>query len=89
MSVRETYHWALVRACLAVGDEVALAKQLHVPLPSLVGWLLGDAPVPAQVFLCAVDLLIAANRQTLVHNQEFLERSEKLLDELRKRHRPG
>jgi hypothetical protein len=24
-----------------------------------------------------------------VHNQEFLERSEKLLDELRKRHRPG
>ena len=50
MGMRDTYQRTLVRACLVVGDETALAQRLGVPLPSLVDWLLGDRPVPADVF---------------------------------------
>ncbi|MBV9190277.1 MAG: hypothetical protein JOZ85_07325 [Betaproteobacteria bacterium] len=78
---RETHHRTLMRACLIAGDEVTLASRLHVPLPSLVDWLLGEVPVPVEVFLRAVDIVIAANKETMAD-------SKALLEQIRKRHRP-
>jgi DNA-binding transcriptional regulator YdaS (Cro superfamily) len=80
MGMRDTYQKTLVRACLVVGDETALAGRLGVPLPSLVDWLLGERPVPADVFLGATDIVLEANRQQVQENRAFLE-------EVRRRHR--
>ena len=80
MGSRDTYQRTLVRACLVVGDETALARRLGVPLPSLVDWLLGDSPVPADVFLAATDLVLDSHKQQVQDNRAFL-------DEVRRRHR--
>lgn len=80
MGVRDTYQRTLVRACLVVGDETALARRLGVPLPSLVDWLLGDRPVPADVFLSATDIVLQAQKQQVRDNRAFLE-------DIRRRHR--
>ena len=82
MSMRETYQRTLTRALLIAGDEVALASRLQVPVHSLINWLLGDAPVPAPVFLRAVDVLGEANRPLVANDEEILAA-------LRKRHRGG
>ncbi|MBV9359955.1 MAG: hypothetical protein JO292_01065 [Betaproteobacteria bacterium] len=44
-------------------------------------WLLGEVPVPVEVFLRAVDIVIAANKETMAD-------SKALLEQIRKRHRP-
>jgi hypothetical protein len=38
-----------------------------------VDWLLGDAPVPPEVFLRAVDIVSAANRKQVKENRALLE----------------
>jgi DNA-binding transcriptional regulator YdaS (Cro superfamily) len=73
MGTRDTYHATLVRACIAAGDETQLAKRLNVPLPVLVDWLLGDKPVPAEIFLRSVDIVISANREQVQAVRDFLE----------------
>ena len=80
MGMRETYQSTLVRACLVLGDETALAGHLNVPVSSLVCWLLGDKPVPPEVFLKATDIVLAAHRQQVRDNRAFLE-------EVKRRHR--
>ena len=72
MGYRETYQRVLVRACMIAGDETLLAKSLGVPVPAVVDWLLGDAPVPAEVFLRAVDIVSAANRKLVQDNRALL-----------------
>ena len=79
MGMRDTYQRTLVRACLLLGDETALAEHLNVPLSSLVCWLLGDKPVPPEVFLKATDIVLAAHRKQVRDNRA-------LLDEIRRRH---
>jgi hypothetical protein len=81
MGTRDTYHETLVRACIAAGDETQLAKQLNVPLPALVDWLLGDKPVPPEIFLRSVDIVITANKEQVQAVRDFLDR-------VRRRHRP-
>ena len=78
--MRDTYQKTLVRACLVLGDETTLAQRLGVPLPSLVDWLLGDRPVPADIFLSATDIVLDSHRQQVRDNRAFLE-------EVRRRHR--
>lgn len=80
MGMRDTYQRTLVRACLVLGDESALAERLGVPLPSLVDWLLGERPVPADVFLSATDIVLQAQKQQVRDNRAFLE-------DIRRRHR--
>ena len=80
MGMRDTYQKTLVRACLLAGDETALARRLGVPVPSVVDWLLGDKPVPTEVFLQATDIVLAAHKQQVQENRAFLE-------EVTRRHR--
>jgi hypothetical protein len=50
----------LQRAAQTLGDERALARYLHVPMPELFLWLRGDEEPPHTVFLRAVDLITEA-----------------------------
>jgi DNA-binding transcriptional regulator YdaS (Cro superfamily) len=74
MGMRDTYQRTLVRACLVLGDETALAQRLGVPVSSLVGWLLGEKPVPPDIFLRATDVVLEKHRQQVRDNRAFLER---------------
>jgi hypothetical protein len=49
---------ALHRACLIVGGAGQLAQQLGVPVPHIEDWLTGEAPVPENVFLHAVEIVL-------------------------------
>lgn len=64
---------------MIAGDESALAKQLGVPVPVLLEWLLGNNPVPPDIFLHTVDLVLGASQQQVEALSEFLEN-------LRRRH---
>jgi DNA-binding CsgD family transcriptional regulator len=63
-----------VQACLAAGDEAALAKRLDVPLDTLIDWLLGKAKLPTHVFLRAIDMVLASSKERVRENRAFLER---------------
>ena len=74
MGTRDIYQRVLVQACLAAGGEAALAKKLDVPLDMLFDWLLGSAKLPAEVFLRAVDVVLARSKGQVRANRAFLER---------------
>jgi hypothetical protein len=80
MGTRDTYHKTLIRACIVAGDETELATQLGVPVAAVVDWLLGDRPVPVAIFLRAVDLVVASNK-------EHIEAVRDFLDKVRRRYR--
>jgi|KBSMisStandDraft_5_1062788.scaffolds.fasta_scaffold1844996_2 DNA-binding transcriptional regulator YdaS (Cro superfamily) len=79
MGTRQTYSRTLMRACIVAGDEAALARQLRVPEAAVVGWLLGETRVPDEIFLRAVDFLIARNEQRTKDVDSFVA-------QVRKRH---
>jgi hypothetical protein len=53
------YARTLRRAAQIVGGPSGLAAQLGVPLDEVVGWLQGTNRVPQDVFLAAVDIVVA------------------------------
>ena len=73
MGTSHTYQRTLVRACMIAGGENELAKRLGVPVHAIVDWLLGDKPVPPDIFLRAVDLALTASKQHVEAVSEFLE----------------
>ena len=73
MGSRDTYRRTLVRACIAAGDESALAEQLGVEAKDVVNWLLGDKPVPTDVFLRAVDVVVTTHTKHIEDVRGFLE----------------
>lgn len=74
MGTRDTYHKTLLKACMVAGDETALAEKLGVPVGSVVDWLVGDALIPTDVFLCAVDIVLVSSRQHVLDTRAFLKR---------------
>lgn len=74
-----------MRACMVAGDKTLLAQQLGVPLPAVSDWLSGESPVPAEVFLRAVDIVLAANRKQNEENRALLERINDSDEKERKR----
>ena len=58
MESRDTYRNTLVHACMIEGGEYALAKRLRIPMASLATYLVGDVPIPTDVFLKAVDIVL-------------------------------
>jgi hypothetical protein len=73
VGTRETYRNVLVQACIVAGDETALANRLEVPVGAVVDWLSGDAPVPTQVFLRAVDVVMVANHRKQVEDNRAVQ----------------
>jgi hypothetical protein len=74
-----TYQKVLAQACIVAGDETSLAERLEVPVKAVVDWLLGDALVPPEVFLRAVDIVLTATRKQVEDNRA-------LLDQIKRRH---
>jgi hypothetical protein len=64
----------LVQACIVVGDETVLAERLQVSVKVVVDWLLGDAPVPLEVFPSVVDIVLSATRKQVEDNGALIER---------------
>jgi hypothetical protein len=77
MGTRENYQRTLLAACYVLGDENALAARLHCPLRSVLDWLLGEVPVPTDVFLRAVDIVTASNGRFIEDTTVFLEQVRK------------
>jgi hypothetical protein len=61
MGTRDTYHRTLLTACNIMGDEAALAQALQLPVEEVVNYLVGDVPVPVQVFAEAINIVIREN----------------------------
>jgi hypothetical protein len=61
-----------------MGDEAGLAKKLGVSVHTVADWLLGDKPLPADMFLLAVDIV-------LTNSRERVRISRSLLDEIKSR----
>jgi len=76
MGTRDTYHKTLLRACMVAGDETALAEKLGVPVSNVIDWLLGDAQIPTDIFLCAVDIVLVRSRQHVLDTRALLKRIE-------------
>ena len=76
---KSLYHATLLRACLACKDEIALARKLNAPLHAVIDWLLGKETIPPDIFLRAVDIVLASSR-------EHVEETDALLERIRQRH---
>ena len=74
MGTRDTYQKTLMKACIVSGDETALANKLGVPVGTVVSWLLGDAPMPTEMFLRAVDIVLASTKQHVADTHALLDR---------------
>jgi hypothetical protein len=69
-----------MQSCIIAGDETVLAERLGFPVRAVVDWLLGDAPIPTEAFLRAVDIVLTASRKQVEDNRA-------LLDQIKRRHR--
>jgi hypothetical protein len=68
------------------GDETALAKKLRVPVAAVVDWVLGEVPVPADIFLRAVDVIATLQQQRTAAVAEHTKAVEDFLAAMRKRY---
>jgi hypothetical protein len=73
MAGGDTYRMTLMRACVLVGGEGQLARKFGVPEKRIVEWLLGEIPLPGDVFLRAVDVVLAYNTQHVQESKAALE----------------
>jgi hypothetical protein len=69
-----TYQRTLIEACNIAGDESVLAVYLHQPPQQVVEWLVGNDPVPVEVFLQAADMVTATPHCHLENAELFLKR---------------
>ena len=72
MGVWATRQRSVLRACEILGDEVALARHLGIPVVEVVDWILGDVTVPAEHFLRVVDIILVDNRKLVEQNRDFI-----------------
>jgi len=78
MSAGDTYYRTLIDACYIVGDETVLAQRVGYALPMVLDWLMCTKPVPVDVFLKAVDIVLS-------HSQRHVLNTDVFLDEVRRR----
>ena len=75
MSHRETYRNTLTYALSIVGgSERKLAEQLGVPVGSVVNWLTGVEPVPTEMFLKSVDVVLNATAEDIRDARTILDK---------------
>jgi len=71
-SVRETYRSILIYAMAMVGNELLLAERLGVHPQQVLNWANGVEPVPAQIFLKIVDVVVAATPEDIRRSRQVL-----------------
>ena len=74
MSHGETYRNTLTYALAIAGNERKLAEQLGVKVQEVLNWTMGIEPVPTEVFLRAVDVVLAASADDIRHSREVLNK---------------
>jgi hypothetical protein len=77
MEQRETYRNTLRYALAIAGSEQALAFRLRVPIAVLKVWLHGIEPVPAPVFLDAVDIIVVATPADIARSRDAVQHLER------------
>jgi hypothetical protein len=70
-----------MQACYLAGGETQLARELNVPVEALVSYLVGDIRIPNDLFLKAVDFVLAN------HKKRVAEDGKWLTDFLKRHHR--
>lgn len=74
MSHGEVYRNTLTYALAIAGSERGLAARLNIPMPRLINYLYGIEPIPNEVFLMAVDVVLNSTRQDIEHSRELLNK---------------
>lgn len=64
-SVGETYRNVLIYAMKIVGDERLLAERLGVKPQQVLNWTNGIEPVPADIFLKTVDVVVTSTPEDI------------------------
>jgi len=72
MSYNETYRNTLTYAFALVGDERLLAERLGAKVPQILNWTSGVEPVPPDIFLKAVDVVLAASAEQIAASKHVL-----------------
>lgn len=71
-SVPETYRNILIYAMSIAGNERLLAERLGVSPQQVLNWTNGIEPVPAAIFLKAVDTVVAATPEDIRRSRNVL-----------------
>jgi DNA-binding transcriptional regulator YdaS (Cro superfamily) len=75
---RATYRQTLVYALAIAGDEITLAARLGVSVPQLQIWLGGVADIPPDIFLRAVDVIVAATTEEIARSRGILNQQARI-----------
>jgi DNA-binding transcriptional regulator YdaS (Cro superfamily) len=78
VSQNETYRNLLTYALAIAGSERELAARLGVSVPQLLSWTMGIEKVPTDVFLSAVDVVLAATAEEIRRSRELLVKLQSL-----------
>jgi hypothetical protein len=74
---REVHRTTVLYALSIAGSERRLCELLGTTLPKLANWLDGVEPVPADVFLKAVEVVLNATAEDIRLSRETLEKWER------------
>lgn len=74
MAHGDTYRNTLTYALAIAGSERGLAARLNVPMPQLINYLYGVEPVPNDIFLLAVDVVLNATAEDIQKSREMLNK---------------
>lgn len=62
----------LVYAWAIAGNERLLAERLRVKVPQVLNWTMGIEPVPPEIFLKAVDVVVGATPEDIRRSRRVL-----------------
>ena len=74
MSDNDVYRNTLTYALSIAGSERKLAERLGVKIPEVLNWTMGIQHVPTEIFLKAVDVVLAATAEEIRQSREILSR---------------
>jgi DNA-binding transcriptional regulator YdaS (Cro superfamily) len=74
LSHRDTFRSTMTYAVSIAGSEQRLAERLSVRPPTLVNWLAGIEPIPNDVFLLAVDIVLNATAEEISRSRDLLRK---------------
>jgi hypothetical protein len=77
MTPGDTYHRTLLQACELLGGATELAKRVRRPTDTVVNWVFGRTPVPLEVFLASVDIIVAHGDPEVAASVQFLQQGRK------------
>jgi hypothetical protein len=74
MGTQDNYRKTLQYAEALAGSPALLAQHLHVDSHLLSSWFRGTEPIPEEVFLKLVDLVLAASKVDVERSRDYQHR---------------